>query len=252
MNNFLINLITLTRPKFLFYSFFLHSVGALFAYLQTNSFDTWTFFWVQFTVWITHLMTHLYNEYYDLETDKLNIKAGAYTGGSKILAQNKISPKTAIIFAIGMTMISIYGGINVLMRIAPHNQLSFFSHGFSVLFVAIAYTKPPFKLCYRGMGELCVSYVLCYCTPYVGLITQNGHITWEFLTMLFPLIVFNGIRMIVMNIPDKHSDQLSGKSRSFRQHEPSKSEGSGSYRCGLYFHRGPNPLGNSPGYQYEH
>lgn len=218
-NNFWGNLYILARPKFLMYSFTLHLLGAIIAYKQRGDgiFYFSTFCWLQYTVWITHLMTHFYNEYFDYHVDILNKKAGKWTGGSKILVENKLDRNVAIIAGIVATISSIMGGIVVLYHIytlGTYHMSMFIVHGISVLLVGIFYTVPPLKLSYRGFGEPCVSYVLTYCTPACGLISQGGFIDQKFIMIITPLFILNMIRMFVMNIPDKESDCLGGKNTS--------------------------------------
>ena len=105
------------------------------------------------------------------------------------------------------------GGFKLFVDLLFHQAFpwEFVLLGLSVLVVALAYSLPPFHLAANSLGELAVSYVLAFATPAVGLLSQGGEITLEFIQLIVPLFLINTARMMVMNVPDRAGDAAGGK-----------------------------------------
>jgi 1,4-dihydroxy-2-naphthoate polyprenyltransferase len=179
-------------------------------------------------------MTHFINEYGDYEVDKLNANAGSWTGGSKVLREGLLPRNVALNAGEISLVLSIFLGTACVLRFVTNINgsassdllfsdpslffksipWSFVLLGFSVFAVAIAYSVEPFKLSSHALGELCVSYVLTFVTPSVGILSQGGHLDWHVVYTLLPLFIVNANRMVVMNIPDRDGDEEGGKNTS--------------------------------------
>lgn len=236
----------LARPKFLVYSLACHMVGVAYGAAEQEMAVDWPLFWMlQATVWLTHVMTHYWNEHADVEVDKMNRNASSWTGGSKVLASGWLPTWVAAVcgcvtfalsFAAGVMTVwrflllrpellperfSADSGLMSLFSLTPddfvtlvtsdHFPLQFVIVGFSVLFVALAYSLPPLHLSANSLGELAVSYVLTFCTPAVGLLIQGGVVDLAFVQSMVPFFIISSVRMMIMNIPDREGDRLGGK-----------------------------------------
>jgi len=235
--------VRLSRPKFLFYSALLHLSGILLCNLQRKreasahgrrwgglQADWAVAALLQLTISLMHLATHFWNEYADFEVDQLNQNAGAWTGGSKVLREGALPRWLAwwlgTLFASG----SLLGGAATVERywfrehglslgdflrrpalIWLHLPTEFVLLGLSVVAVAYAYSCRPLRLCERGVGELCVSYVLTFAAPGVGCLLQGGDLDLLFVCHVLPASIINAARMVVMNIPDRAGDEAGGK-----------------------------------------
>lgn len=227
------HLITLGRPRFLFYSVACHAIGALYAVrVQQRSFDLRTAIFMQLTVTLTHLFAHYTNEYADFEADCLNRNAGGWTGGSQVLAKGLL-PRVAAAYmsfltcgaAVSFGVLTVVRFLDVRLGVAPASLLSldgfaaalllvpwqFVALGLAVLAVAAAYSVPPIRLSANALGELCVAFVLSFAAPCVGLLTQAGHITPAFVEALLPFCLLSFARMVVMNIADREGDAKANK-----------------------------------------
>ena len=100
---------------------------------------------------------------------------------------------------------------DVILSVLKQIPWPFVLFGLSVIFVSAAYSLPPLRLSANALGELCVSYVLTFVTPTVGLLIQDGRFTYDFWLTLLPLFIVNASRMIVMNIPDRDGDSKGNK-----------------------------------------
>jgi 1,4-dihydroxy-2-naphthoate octaprenyltransferase len=84
-------------------------------------------------------------------TDKsISTYKNPYSGGSGVLADGRIAPKEMLGVIVFFYMITLAIGIYFAFKVGPV-VLYIALIGF---FISIAYTVPPFKLAYRGLGEL--------------------------------------------------------------------------------------------------
>jgi 1,4-dihydroxy-2-naphthoate octaprenyltransferase len=200
--------LTLGRIKFLSYSPILYGIGATIATFQGEKFNLSYFLLGQITVWITHMMTHFYNEYYDLDTDKINEHPSPWTGGSRILPKGILSPQTSMRLAVFTTIVSF--GLSLLMPSFETRLICWVS-----LILSWGYSAPPLALCRRGLGELITTIVLNVLTPLLGFLLQNGNLypgrTRVLFLVLLPLAIIEYVRMMVMNMPDRDCDSAVGK-----------------------------------------
>lgn len=201
-------LFKLGRIKFLSYSPLLYGLGAIIATFRSDHFDAKLFFLGQFAVWITHLMTHYYNEYYDFDTDSLNTHASPWTGGSRVLPNGELQPRTSFQLAILTTVIAL--GLSLLMPSLLARVICWLS-----IALGWGYSAPPLALSRRGLGEFTTVAVLNVLTPLLGFVLQNGHASAELSGIigwvLVPLALIEYVRMMVMNMPDRDCDAQVGK-----------------------------------------
>jgi 1,4-dihydroxy-2-naphthoate octaprenyltransferase len=75
------------------------------------------------------------------------------------------------------------------------------------------YTAPPFRLNYRGLGEIVVAAVLDLLVPLLAHGLQSGRVSAPaaLLSALLPLFVVQVARMMVMNLSDHEGDARVGK-----------------------------------------
>jgi 1,4-dihydroxy-2-naphthoate octaprenyltransferase len=202
------SVLSLGRIKFLCYSPILYGLGATIATFHGEDFNIYYFFLGQITVWTTHMMTHFYNEYYDLDSDKINKNPSPWTGGSRILPKGILSPQISMRSALLTTIISF--GLSLLMPSFNSQLICWVA-----LILSWGYSAPPLAFCRRGMGELITAIVLNFLTPLLGFILQNGNLypgrTNIFLLILLPLAIIEYVRMMVMNMPDRDCDAAVGK-----------------------------------------
>ena len=81
------------RLEFYSMPFVVYSLGALIFYKFNNFFLLKNYFVGYLIIFLIELATVLTNEYYDFKADKLNKNPARFTGGSRMLVENKISLK---------------------------------------------------------------------------------------------------------------------------------------------------------------
>ena len=202
----LTNFMILCRLKFLLYSPILYTIGTFIAEIESNfDLNIYNYFIGIMFILNTHIMTHLYNEFYDIDSDRINKNPSPWTGGSRILVLNLLPTKTSLIAGHITLFISL---ILVLMMT---NYTSVYI-ALLIVFFGHAYSVPPIKLETRGLGEFTVMLVLNIMVPLLGFTQQANYLTTNKLfIILVPLAIIEFVRMMVMNIPDIEPDKLANK-----------------------------------------
>jgi len=154
---------------------------------------------------IVHLLTNLANDYFD------HIKgtdSGASIGGSRVIQEGKISPRTVL-----KTIIALYG---IALCIALYAMIRFdlFSTIPLVLFAwfsSLFYVAPPIRYGYHGLGELFVGInmgpVMVVGTYWV----VTGHPAWSPLYVSIPVGLMVASILYYQSLPDIKADRVSGK-----------------------------------------
>lgn len=203
----LLDFILLTRPFFLFGGLILNILGAVFALLDGAAFSLARFALGQALITSVQLMTHYTNEFYDLDTDRLNAHRTWFSGGSGVLARGGLSPqvarKASFVFLLLALVFTISAGVTI-----PWMGLI----GSIALILAWFYSAPPLRLVSTGWGELTASLVVAGMVPLAGYVMQSGDLPGaHVLVNLLPLGLLHYALMIAFHIPDRDADQLTGK-----------------------------------------
>jgi len=200
----------LMRLEFYSMPFVVYSLGALISYKSNDLFFIKNFFVGYIIIFLIELATVLTNEYYDLEGDRLNKNPGRFTGGSRMLVENRVSLKEvnlAFIFVIlSFLLFSFY-----LLK------LTYFSNNVLILLIlgmifGIYYTAPPLKLSYRGVGEIDVAFTHGFYIIICGYVFQKRIIDSPIIFILSLPIFFSSLAIVSLGgIPDLESDRLVSK-----------------------------------------
>ena len=120
------------------------------------------------------------NDLADYETDKLNENSTIFSGGSRVLVDKLLKPRDlefsaclslAMVFACSL-FFSYHQGSLVLLLLALSGPVLLWM-----------YSYEPFKLSYRGGGELLQALGLALVLPFLGFFIQGGQQSLS----LFPL-----------------------------------------------------------------
>src|SRR5215203_3974251 len=90
----------LSRPHFLGGGLMLYALGALIARYQGYAIDFRVYWLGQLFVTALQLMVHYLNEYWDVETDRLNQNRTPFSGGSGLLADGTVGRETVFTAAV--------------------------------------------------------------------------------------------------------------------------------------------------------
>lgn len=200
--------------RFQFYpmTFVAYAAGAVGASSLGYAFNSGIFWLGYLWLFLLEIATVLSNELFDYRTDRQNKFFGPFTGGSRVIVENRLSfrdVKNGILISL---VLSLFAAI-LLLTLLPGSQLFMTgSFMFVLLIAALGYTIPPLKFSYRGLGELDVAFTHSFGVIVCGFLFQEGHITDSFPWLLgIPLFFAIVPSIILAGIPDYQADKLSSK-----------------------------------------
>ena len=198
------------RLEFYSMPFVVYSLGALISYKLNYFFFLKNYLVGYLIIFLIELATVLTNEYYDFEADKLNKNVGRFTGGSRMLVENKITfgeVKLSFIFVIMLFLVlSLY-----------LSKITFFSNQVILLLIlgfilGISYTAPPLKFSYRGLGEIDVALIHGFYVIICGYVFQKSFLDISIIWAISIPIFFSSLAGVSLGgIPDLESDKLVSK-----------------------------------------
>lgn len=206
--------VRLGRPKFLFYSGIMQTLGVAAVVFANGRVSLDHYAFGVMMGWVLHLSTHYVNEYFDYNADIANEDFTSWTGGSRMLVEGAIPRQVALIAGIGFS--ALYGGILMAMyfflpTILGPNPTLLISTAYLALAIAWMYSAPPFRFVRLGLGEVTVATVLCIMLPAGASIWQVGYVEPLIWWIAIPLFQIQVARMMIMNVPDARSDRATGK-----------------------------------------
>ena len=148
------------------------------------------------------------NDYADTEVDRLNTTYNLFSGGSRVLVKGRLS-KREVLTGIVVTM-ALNAGVGLVLTL---------SHGRSWALPLIiiswallwAYSYTPFRLSYRGGGELLQTLGVGLVLPFFGYYAQAGtpeNFPWRCLLFVMPLQLGAALSTA---LPDEPSDRAGHK-----------------------------------------
>jgi 4-hydroxybenzoate polyprenyltransferase len=185
-----------------------YSLGAVAASSTSQKFDPRVYALGYLALFFIELSTILTNEYYDYATDRLNKNASPFTGGTRMLVEGKLrfhEVKTGILAALVLVAGFGFMLMRAITDVSPYTIFLLLLIG---IFLGLEYTAPPFKLSYRGLGELTVGLTH---SPYVilcGYIFQGG--SWQSplpWLLCIPLFFATLGAITLAGIPDRLADK---------------------------------------------
>jgi len=162
----------LLRLQFYPMAWVAYTIGAL-AAARHGAFSARVYWLGYLCLFLMEALTVVSNEWFDQETDRLNHHAGPFNGGSRVLADGEISPKSVRRAMIGLAL-ALGAGLAALGAVlAPAGGPSLAAM-VALAVLAAGYTVPPLKLIYRGLGELDVGLTHSFAAIFVGGLLQSG------------------------------------------------------------------------------
>jgi 1,4-dihydroxy-2-naphthoate octaprenyltransferase len=155
-------------------------------------------------------MTFLINEYFDYETDVLNEEYNKFSGGSRSLPQGLVERRKVLMAAGVCTVIALVLGL--ILQFGYDTGPLTLPFGALAAVIGYAYTGPPFRLIYRGLGELMIGISVGWMPVVIGYYLLGGIPTDPYVHLMSLPIAISIVMVIVANeFPDYESDKASGK-----------------------------------------
>jgi 1,4-dihydroxy-2-naphthoate octaprenyltransferase len=157
-----------------------------------------------------HLAINVSNDVFDTLSgaDDANTTPTQFSGGSRVAVYDLVTIRglarlTVALFgaaaAIGLLLVAVTGSMLLLWI------------GIAGILIGVAYTAPPLKLVYRGLGEFAVAIGFGPVMMLGAYVVQTGRITLEPLLLSFVPGILIALILFVNEIPDRRSDAEAGK-----------------------------------------
>jgi 1,4-dihydroxy-2-naphthoate octaprenyltransferase len=159
----LIALIRLGRPHFLVGGFLMFGLGAAIAARTGHPIDRQRYLLGQLAVTALQWMTHYANDYFDLDADRANTTPTRFSGGSRVLPDRLLAPRTALIAA---GFLAACGGAATIALVPAGAMVVATLAVMGV--IAWEYSAPPLRLCAAGAGEAATALVVTILVPWLG------------------------------------------------------------------------------------
>lgn len=186
-------------------------VGAALAYGIEGKLSLYWLFWSMVGVYLIEIGKNAINEVVDYESGVDRYVAPdertPFSGGKKVIVDGILSVSEVKVIAVWTMILAATIGI----YIALYREPSVVWIGAAGYILSIIYSLPPFKLCYRGLGEITVGFTfgpLVLCGTYL---VQAHRISME--AVLSSLILgFLIANVLVINqFPDYEADRRGNK-----------------------------------------
>ena len=199
-----------TRAPFLSATFVPVLLGLAVA-ARTGFFDPLTAVITLLAASAVHLGLNVANDVFDtlLGADDANPTPTKFSGGSRVIQNVLVTVREMSMLAVGCYAAAVaLGLLLVLLRGSPA-LLVISALG---LFISLAYTMPPFKLVYRGLGEIATAIgfgPLMLLGAYT--VQSRGSVSLEAFLVSLPAALLVSMILYVNEIPDRAGDAKAGK-----------------------------------------
>ena len=152
---------------------------------------------------IDHLVIVFANDYADRDADVLNLAPTPFSGGSRVLPDGELAPRTVRDVAIGCAAALVGLSWLAMPALVPL--------AIAALALIGTYSYPPLRLSYRGGGELLQGLGVGVVLPMVGLVAQRAPIDANVIAWLVPTFVLGVAGNVLTSIPDADADRAARK-----------------------------------------
>ncbi len=184
-------------------------LGASAALFYNGLFSMSSFILTLVGVLCLHASGNLLNDYFDFKSgaDIINNSPTPYSGGSRVLVDGIMYPKE-ILFLSALFMAS---GLTLGAFLALELGWEILVFGLIGVLLGLMYTAPPFKLVYRGLGELVVALVFGPLILLGTYFVQTGSISFYPFFASLPVALLIAAVLYINEFPDYKADQSVGK-----------------------------------------
>lgn len=161
------------------------------------------------TVAAAQLMNHYCNDYFDLEADRANPTPTRWSGGSRVLAEDRLPAQTALAAALSFGALAL--GLAPLTALASPAPAATLTLLVTAIGLAWVYSGPPLFLHRRSLGEVTGAIIVPGLTALAGHQAQAGTIGGPALLAIVPLCLLQFAMLVAVNVPDAAGDAAAGK-----------------------------------------
>ncbi len=153
---------------------------------------------------------NLFNDYFDYKTgaDQRNVNPTPFSGGSRVIQEGYLSPKS--VFRGAMVLILLGGLIGFYLNyICGSNTILFI--GIAGVFLGFFYTAEPLRLGYHGLGEFAVGIGFGPLVVLGSYFVQARSLSFEALFSSMPAAILIALVLFINEFPDRDADSASKK-----------------------------------------
>ncbi len=157
-----------------------------------------------------HLAINVTNDIFDTLSgaDEANTTPTQFSGGSRVAIYDLVTIRGLGWLALALFAAAAAIGL-VLVAVTGHTALVWI--GVAGILVGVAYTAPPLKLVYRGLGEIAVAIGFGPIMLLGAYVVQTGRLAWEPLVLSLVPGILIALILFVNEIPDRGADAQAGK-----------------------------------------
>lgn len=159
---------------------------------------------------LAHLAINVTNDIFDTLSgaDEANTTPTQFSGGSRVAIYDLVTIPQLVILAVALFAGAAAIG---LLLVAATSSLTLLWIGVAGILVGVLYTAPPFKLVYRGLGEIAVAIGFGPIMLVGAYVVQTGRIAMEPLIVSVTIGILVALILFVNEIPDRAGDAAAGK-----------------------------------------
>ena len=159
---------------------------------------------------LAHLAINVTNDIFDTLSgaDEANTTPTQFSGGSRVAIYELLSVRQLV--GLALALFAGAGAIGLLLVLVTGSTTLLWI-GLAGVLVGVIYTAPPFKLVYRGLGEIAVALGFGPIMLLGAYVVQTGRIAAEPLVVSIAIGLFVALILFVNEIPDRRSDASAGK-----------------------------------------
>jgi 1,4-dihydroxy-2-naphthoate octaprenyltransferase len=175
-----------------------------------GAFTWWTAVLTLIGASFAHLAINVTNDIFDTLSgaDEANTNPTQFSGGSRVAIYDLVSVRGLVVVAVALFGVAAAIG---LLLVAITGSTALLGLGLAGLALGIAYTAPPLKLVYRGIGEIAVALGFGPVMVLGAYLVQTGELAWEPLLVSAVPGILIALILYVNEIPDRRSDAATGK-----------------------------------------
>ncbi|MBC8384970.1 MAG: prenyltransferase [Candidatus Cloacimonetes bacterium] len=185
-------------------------LGAVVAWNLTGEFHLLKFFLTNIGVIFVHAGTDLINDYFDhiSNLDEQNKNFTPFSGGSRVIQNREISPKSMLFAGLLSFVIAAIIGF-YLNAVTTGNIILYI--GIIGFFIGYFYTAKPFKLGYTALGELITTIACGPLIVYGAYFVMAENHAIQPLLISVPIGILVGLILYINEFPDYEADKKVGK-----------------------------------------
>lgn len=199
-----------TRAPFLTATVIPVVLGAAVAWSETARFNPVNFLFVLIGISFLHTATNLANDYFDHKSgnDWLNKTPTPFSGGSRVIQENLVSPKAVLMLALVCFFIGSLIGLWINYKLKTNVVLLM---GIIGVFLGFFYTASPLKIGYTGLGELVVGFCFGPLVVSGSYYVQANNFSQTAFWASIPIGILVGLILYINEFPDYEADKAVNK-----------------------------------------